>query len=102
VVVGDMGELGEASSEEHAWVGRRAASLGLDGLFALGEHAEGVAAAALEAGMPPDCVHVGSDHAGLAAQLRSVLRRGDWILVKGSRAMRMERVVEELAREGAH
>jgi UDP-N-acetylmuramoyl-tripeptide--D-alanyl-D-alanine ligase len=102
VVVGDMGELGEASAEAHARVGRRAAALGLDGLFALGEHAEGVAAAALEAGMPPECVHVDSDHAGLAAQLRSVLRRGDWILVKGSRAMQMERVVEELAREGVH
>jgi UDP-N-acetylmuramoyl-tripeptide--D-alanyl-D-alanine ligase len=102
VVVGDMGELGAASDEAHARVGRRTAALGLDGLFALGEHAEGVAAAAIEAGMPTERVHVGADHVGLAALVRSVLQRGDWILVKGSRAMQMERVVEELAGRGAH
>jgi UDP-N-acetylmuramoyl-tripeptide--D-alanyl-D-alanine ligase len=97
VVVGDMGELGEAADEAHARIGRRAAELGLDALFALGAHAAGIADAAVRGGMPEERVHVGADHADIAAQVRSALQPGDWVLVKGSRAMQMERVVEALA-----
>jgi UDP-N-acetylmuramoyl-tripeptide--D-alanyl-D-alanine ligase len=96
-----MGELGETADEAHRAAGRLVAELGLDLLFALGPRAEQTARGALDAGMAADRVHVGSDHDGLGASLRRVLRGNDWVLVKGSRSMKMERVVDALAREDA-
>jgi UDP-N-acetylmuramyl pentapeptide synthase len=40
-----------------------------------------------------------SDHQEMATQVRSLLAAGDWLLVKGSRGMRMEKVVEILLSE---
>jgi UDP-N-acetylmuramoyl-tripeptide--D-alanyl-D-alanine ligase len=98
-VLGDMGELGATADDAHRSAGRLVAELGIDFLFALGARAEQTARGALEGGMDPGRVHVGKDHTELGASLRRVLRGNDWVLVKGSRAMRMERVVEALARE---
>jgi UDP-N-acetylmuramoyl-tripeptide--D-alanyl-D-alanine ligase len=96
-VLGDMGELGDAALEAHRATGRRVAELGLDHLFALGQFAEAVAGAAVEAGMPRERVHVGGSHEQVASALRELLQGNDWVLVKGSRSMKMERVVEALA-----
>jgi UDP-N-acetylmuramoyl-tripeptide--D-alanyl-D-alanine ligase len=98
-VLGDMGELGETADEAHRAAGRLVAELGLDFLFALGPRAELTAHGALAAGMDPGRVHVGKDHEDLGSSLRALLRGNDWVLVKGSRAMRMERVVDALTRE---
>ena len=100
-VLGDMGELGESADEAHRAAGRLVAELGLDFLFTLGPRAEQTARGALDAGMEPARVHVGRDHDELGAALRGMLRGNDWVLVKGSRSMRMERVVDVLARESA-
>jgi len=100
VVLGSMGELGEESVPAHAELGRRVASLGFDFLFALGEYAAFVTDAAVKAGMDPKRVRTGGDHADLASQIAAVLEPGDWILIKGSRAMQMERVVERLTGGG--
>jgi UDP-N-acetylmuramoyl-tripeptide--D-alanyl-D-alanine ligase len=97
-VLGDMGELGDTADEAHRAAGRLVAELGLDFLFALGPRAELTARGALEAGMDPGRVRVGKDHEDVGSALRAVLRGNDWVLVKGSRAMRMERVVDALAR----
>ncbi len=99
-VLGSMGELGEESAPAHAELGRRVASLGLDFLFALGEYAVLVADTAVKAGMDPKRVHAGKDHADLALRIAAILEPGDWVLVKGSRAMQMERVVERLTGGG--
>jgi UDP-N-acetylmuramoyl-tripeptide--D-alanyl-D-alanine ligase len=96
-VLGDMGELGESAAEAHREAGRRVAELGIDYLFALGRWADETAAAAARAGMAAERIHVGKDHADTAAAVRHVLQGNDWVLVKGSRSMRMERVVELLA-----
>lgn len=96
-VLGDMGELGDAAPAAHRGAGRLAAELRLDGLFALGEHAGEVAAGAIEAGLAPARVFAGKDPAELAARLREALHAGDRVLVKGSRSMRMERIVQALA-----
>ena len=100
VVIGEMGELGDASASAHAAIGARVVELGLDFLFVLSGGAEAAAEAALKAGMPPERVTVCSHHAALASQVSSVLQPGDWILVKGSRAAQMERVVESLTERG--
>jgi UDP-N-acetylmuramoyl-tripeptide--D-alanyl-D-alanine ligase len=101
-VLGDMGELGEDAGSAHRDAGRWAAELGIDYLVAVGEQAETMARAATAEGMPRDHVRTwprGADDAEEAGRdLAALLRPRDWILVKGSRAMRMERVVESVAR----
>jgi UDP-N-acetylmuramoyl-tripeptide--D-alanyl-D-alanine ligase len=96
-VLGDMAELGPDAAAAHAAAGRLAAELGIDFVFALGTHAPALAKGALEGGMDPGRVHVGRDHAETAAEVERWLQGDDWVLVKGSRSMRMERVVESLA-----
>jgi UDP-N-acetylmuramoyl-tripeptide--D-alanyl-D-alanine ligase len=46
--------------------------------------------------MKSDQVIVAEDHGDVARRLRRQLRRGDWLLVKGSRGMKMEKVLKEL------
>jgi UDP-N-acetylmuramoyl-tripeptide--D-alanyl-D-alanine ligase len=93
-----MGELGAESELAHREAGRLAGSLGLDGLFLLGDSAGLVAAGAREAGLARDRIHIAESHEGLATRLRERLGKGDRVLVKGSRAARMERVIDALAR----
>ncbi len=95
-VLGDMAELGAGTPQAHHAVGRLVAELGIDFLFALGPHAPELAKGALEAGMDPARVFVGRDHEQTAAEVERFLQGDDWVLVKGSRSMRMERVVESL------
>ncbi len=95
--LGSMGELGDTAPDAHRAMGRVAAELDLTGLLALGEHAERLAEGAREAGLPADRVVVAADHDDLLAQLDARRRPGDWILVKGSRSMQMERIVRGLA-----
>jgi UDP-N-acetylmuramoyl-tripeptide--D-alanyl-D-alanine ligase len=97
-VLGDMGELGAAAREAHRSAGALAARLGLDYVFALGEHAAEIAEGARGAGMARDRVRVDSDHEGTSRGVAAVLRGNDWVLVKGSRSMRMEKIVESLTR----
>jgi UDP-N-acetylmuramoyl-tripeptide--D-alanyl-D-alanine ligase len=99
-VIGDMGELGDTAAGAHRATGRLAAELGLDFVFALGSFAGAVVAGALEGGLARDRAIEGRDHAELAARVAAVLRGSDWVLVKGSRSMKMERVVEALSQSG--
>ncbi len=99
-VLGDMGELGETARAAHRAAGALVAELGLDFLFALGRWAGEIAEGAIEAGMDPQRVRVGSDHAETTRCVGRILQGNDWVLVKGSRSMRMERVVEALAQGG--
>lgn len=96
-VLGDMGELGPMARAAHRAAGKLAADLGIDLLFALGESADEVVAGALAAGMRPERVTASRDAAELIPCIRGALRPGDWVLVKGSRSMRMERIVQALS-----
>jgi UDP-N-acetylmuramoyl-tripeptide--D-alanyl-D-alanine ligase len=90
LVLGDMGEIGEMSAQFHDEIGGYAKSQGIDRLLALGE------ASALAA----HNFGAGGEHFTHLAQLIDVLRgelgADTTVLVKGSRFMRMERVVEAL------
>ncbi len=92
-VLGDMLELGQLSDEAHARIGERVASSGVDLLFTLGERAEIIAQKAREAGLDAGRVLVSRDPRHLLLRLKETIGRGDWILVKGSRAMSMEKIV---------
>jgi UDP-N-acetylmuramoyl-tripeptide--D-alanyl-D-alanine ligase len=95
-VLGDMGELGAIADEAHREAGHLAAELGLDGLALLGGHAGRTAEGARRGGLAAERVFEARDHAELIEHLGARLRAGDRVLVKGSRAMQMERVVEGL------
>ncbi len=100
-VLGDMGELGETARDAHREAGRLAAELGIDFVFALGEHAGEVVAGAVAGGLARERAIAGSDHDDLASRVRAVLRGSDWVLVKGSRSMKMELVVQALSQNGS-
>ena len=95
-VLGDMGELGATSVTAHRATGRLVAQLGIEYLFTLGQYAKETAGGALAAGMDAARVRVATDHRDASDRLREILQGDDWILVKGSRSMQMERVVDAL------
>ena len=93
-VLGDMNELGAHSVAAHAEVGRRAAELGIGQLFAVGKMASVTAKAARAAGLTR--VIEFADVEAAAAVLKNFLKTGDVVLLKASRASRLERIAELL------
>jgi UDP-N-acetylmuramyl pentapeptide synthase len=96
-VVGDMLELGDEGPSAHQEVGHRAAELGI-AVIALGDERERVAAAARAGGGSAVSV---TDPVAAARQVLEQTEPDDWILIKASRGMRLERVVEALRAAGA-
>jgi len=92
LVLGDMCELGAQAEAQHREVGRFAAQAGLDLLVLVGDQARHSALAALAAGLPARAVVHLPDARAAAAAVPELLAEGDVVLVKGSRAMAMERV----------
>jgi UDP-N-acetylmuramoyl-tripeptide--D-alanyl-D-alanine ligase len=93
-VLGDMNELGAHSEAAHAEVGRRAAELGIGQLFAVGKMAPVTARAARDAGL--NRVIEFADVETAMAAVKSFLKTGDVVLLKASRAARLERITETL------
>lgn len=94
VVLGDMLELGERARQEHETLGRSVAEHGFDRLIVLGEWAEIVAAAAEGAGFPRHSITVCGDADEAAQALEKWVSPHDVVLVKASRGLRLERVVD--------
>jgi len=95
LVCGDMLELGEQSKELHEMIGRTAAEKGIDAIFIYGSYNEDVKKGALSAGMMATKIFTG-EKKELARQIEKSADHDDWILVKGSRSMRMEEIVHDL------
>jgi UDP-N-acetylmuramoyl-tripeptide--D-alanyl-D-alanine ligase len=94
--LGDMLELGEAEAESHRELGRLARARGVKVLATFGPRTALTHRAALESGLPEaDAFHT-EDVDALATFLSGRLRPGDVLLVKASRGMRLERLVEAL------
>jgi len=94
-VLGDMLELGDQEVEGHRQIGRVAAE-SCDILLAMGDRAQMIAAAAIQAGLSESRVLRARDTIEAVEHLAKLQQRGDVILVKGSRGMQMERIVTEL------
>jgi UDP-N-acetylmuramoyl-tripeptide--D-alanyl-D-alanine ligase len=90
LVLGDMRELGADAAQMHAEMGRRAKAAGLKRLFALGPLSAEAARAFGEGATQYD------SHDALTAVLRSELRDGVRVLVKGSRGSAMDNIVKAL------
>jgi UDP-N-acetylmuramoyl-tripeptide--D-alanyl-D-alanine ligase len=90
LVLGDMGELGEGSAEMHREVGAYARAAGIEKLYSLGDMSRETAAA-----FGAGAMHFGTADE-LVSSLQPLLAPQSSVLVKGSRFMKMERVVEKL------
>ena len=90
-VLGDMAELGSTTETAHAEVGRAAARLGIDAVFAVGKQAAITAGAA---GPNRGWVFPGVDAALIG--LADYAREGDALLIKASRSSGLERITEGL------
>ncbi len=99
-IIGDMLELGEYAPAAHQAIGRLATQMGIDRVVAVGQYAESVAAGVREGGPG----RVASYHTveELLDGLPTVLRRGDGVLIKGSRKLSLERVTEFLVARFGH
>ncbi|MDQ1459669.1 MAG: UDP-N-acetylmuramoyl-tripeptide--D-alanyl-D-alanine ligase [Actinomycetota bacterium] len=90
-VLGDMRELGAHHDEEHRIVGERAAELGIDVVVGVGAGGAVIAEAARTGGVDTHPVADAAEAIGLVATL---VQPGDAVLVKGSRALGLERVAD--------
>ena len=97
-VAGDMMELGDHAESAHRELGALVMRAGMARIYATGEFAWAVADGATAAGMDPKKIFIGSREE-IVEVLAAGLHPGDWILVKGSRLMAMEKVVEGLRLE---
>ncbi|MGY1804672.1 UDP-N-acetylmuramoyl-tripeptide--D-alanyl-D-alanine ligase [Blastococcus sp. SYSU D00922] len=96
-VLGAMGELGPGAPAEHERLGRDAAAAGVDLVVAVGADAVGIAEGAAAGGRRAgeESVHV-PDRAAARELLSEVLRPGDVVLVKASRAYGLELLAADL------
>lgn len=97
LVLGDMGELGDATASGHREVGEYASMKNIHALYATGQHSAHYADGYGEQ------AQLFPDHHALLRALEAELEGVVTILVKGSRSARMERVVQELTgQQGVH
>jgi UDP-N-acetylmuramoyl-tripeptide--D-alanyl-D-alanine ligase len=96
-VLGDMGELGAHSESAHAEVGRRTAELGIGQLFTVGKMSAATAKAARDAGLAR--VIEFADVESAMRAVKNFLKPGDVVLLKASRASRLDRIAGTLKSE---
>ncbi len=95
-VLGDMLELGPGAARLHEEAGSAVARLGIDRLIACGPLSRTLAEGARRAGMDTARIVEVRDAAGAAAAVKSMAKQGDVVLVKASRGMKLEHVVDAL------
>lgn len=98
-VLGDMRELGVHSAELHEEVGKTAAELGVNLLFTFGADASSIADGAEKAGMSAGAIYRCTDLDNVFSfgnAVNAAIRPGDAVLLKASRAVALERVIQYL------
>jgi UDP-N-acetylmuramoyl-tripeptide--D-alanyl-D-alanine ligase len=93
---GQMMELGEKSEEFHRELGKRIGSNPVDVLVSVGEYSNQVVEEAVKAGMGVGRAFMFKTSEDAGISLKNILCPGDLVLVKGSRAMKMERLIERM------
>lgn len=96
VIMGDMLELGDQAREMHEEVGQFMAERNVSRIFLKGDLVRSLAAGAERGGLSKDRIIFPATPELVVAELSSSLRKGDWILAKGSRRMRMEEYVKAI------
>lgn len=98
VVLGDMLEIGQYAPEAHKIIGKKAAEIA-DLIFTVGSRAKFIANSAINAGFPQNKVFEFMNSKDAAKKVEKEIREGDIVLVKASRAIKMEKIVKEIMAE---
>jgi UDP-N-acetylmuramoyl-tripeptide--D-alanyl-D-alanine ligase len=101
LAAGEMLELGAESARLHREAGALAASKGIDWIFGVQGMAKEIVRGAEAAGQPSSRARFFSNAEEAAPFLRDFVERGDVVLVKGSRGVKMERIVEAISAKHA-
>ncbi len=96
VILGDMLELGAQAEELHEGVGELLVKTGVDRVFLKGALSRSTAEGAMKTSFPREGIVFFDDPEEVLASLSPFLEKGDWILIKGSRMMKMETVAEAI------
>lgn len=99
-VLGEMREMGPEGTRLHRELGRQIGTMGISRLITLGDFAAEIGEGAKDAGFSSGANHHAKSHQEIVDMLRSERIEDSWILVKGSRGMTMERVVQGLMDNG--
>ena len=97
-VLGDMLELGVCAPAEHYRLGRVVAEKA-DVLLAYGPFSDRTVSGAITGGMPSNLAKGFEDRNAMVSAMKRMIRPGDVILVKGSRGMRMELILDQFLQE---
>lgn len=92
-VLGEMRELGKYRHKGHRLVGQKVAEVGVSLLFTLGDLTSFICEAAKKNGLGKDQIFLARNFSQLTQKLKKTLRKGDLLLIKGSRATQMEKIV---------
>lgn len=95
-VLGDMLELGAETERSHRQIGRKLFEIKADLVFFFGTRMKFAAEELKKHNFNPENMFYFENHADLGKKLQSEMREGDLVLIKGSQAMRMEKIVEEV------
>lgn len=98
-VLGDMLELGDYTENSHRQVGKAVYDNKINYLVTVGEMAKIIATEAEKQGLSKDNIFIFSDIEKAGLLLQDKIEEGDFILVKGSQGMRMEKIVKEIMAE---
>ncbi len=98
-VLGDMLELGPSAVRSHRRLGKLAARMGMDAVFALGDMSGHVARGGVSGGLPSDRSRAFVDRESMVRNLNTFLKPGDLVLMKASRGVAMEKAAESLGFE---
>jgi UDP-N-acetylmuramoyl-tripeptide--D-alanyl-D-alanine ligase len=101
VILADMLELGEQEIDYHAQAGRLVFKLGYDILITVGSLSQHIKEGALSSGMRRDQIFSFKDSEEAAKKIWPLLKEDDLVLVKGSRGMKTETIVENLKTKGS-
>jgi len=97
-VLGDMMELGVKTESGHRTVGKKAAEIA-DLIFTVGSRARFIADEAKQNGFSKDKIFEFSKAEDAGLPLQQEMQKADIILIKGSRSMRMEKIIKEIMSE---
>lgn len=89
-VIGDMLELGEASAEEHAQIGKLLAEQDLNRIVLVGPQSRQTYSSAIESGVSPELIKHYSSVAAVGESERELIKRGDLVYLKASRGIELE------------
>jgi UDP-N-acetylmuramoyl-tripeptide--D-alanyl-D-alanine ligase len=95
-VLGDMLELGDTAGQSHQEMGEESAGSGIELLVAVGDFASEVIKGAVNAGLPSELTISSGDVNEAWKELEPRLREGDLVLVKGSRRVGLDQLVEQI------